>query len=172
MAKQRFAFRAGFQSGDLDPNEVAAELDRVKRANAGVVSAESVVEAAKSPDSPLHAGFEWDDTEAAKLHRLNQARTLIRAVVIVQDNTPPRHVYVHVRQSDETTGGYYPVEVVVRTPDLFDRAADELRGKLNGASRSLNQLIEAAEAANRPKRQAAKVGKHLEAAIAAADGLR
>jgi len=171
--KQTFAFRPGFHAGDLDPEAVAGELDRIKQRNDGVVEPETVVAEAADPESPLHAGFVWDDTEAARLHRLQQARSLIRSVIIIHNNQPPRNVYVHVRKSEETRGGYFPASVVVQTPSLYDRAVDELRGKLAGASRSLKELMDLAESANRPKRQAvAKVNRHLEAAVGAAEGLR
>lgn len=173
MSKQRFVFRSGFQAGHLNAESVAEELDRIKRENDGRISAEKVVEQAADPESPLHAGFVWDDSVAARLHRLNQARTLIRAVVVIHEDEQPRNVYVHVRDSEETPGGYYPMTVVAKTPSLFDRAVDELQGKLAGASRSLKELTDLAEASARPRRKIVdRIGKHLEAATHAAEGLR
>lgn len=49
-------------------------------AHDGRLSPDIVVAAAIDPTSPLHSKFEWDDTEAAKEHRRNQARALIRSV--------------------------------------------------------------------------------------------
>ncbi len=56
-------------------------LEQIRAEGGGVLHPANVVEAAQDPASPLHADFEWDDGEAAIQHRLNQARTLIRAVV-------------------------------------------------------------------------------------------
>ena len=49
----------------------------------GKLTASQVLEVARSPDSPLHPYFEWDDSIAAEQWRLEQARELIRRVKIV-----------------------------------------------------------------------------------------
>lgn len=54
------------------------ELARAKK----VLRPDDVVTAAQPEDSPLHAYFTWDDTEAAKKWRLEEARALIRSVRI------------------------------------------------------------------------------------------
>jgi hypothetical protein len=46
----------------------------------GYLRPESVVAAAKDPDSPLHSHFDWNNDSAAHKHRLEQARALIRSV--------------------------------------------------------------------------------------------
>lgn len=60
----------------------------------GVLTAEAVVEAAASEESPLHAYFVWDDTLAAREYRLFQARVLIREIKIKVERTPDRVVPV------------------------------------------------------------------------------
>lgn len=44
----------------------------------GRLTPDAVVEDAMDPESPLHDKLEWDDTEAARQYRLEQARALIR----------------------------------------------------------------------------------------------
>jgi len=46
---------------------------------------EDVVTAAET-DPVLHPHFEWDDEKAAAAHRIDQARGLLRAIVIVQES--------------------------------------------------------------------------------------
>lgn len=46
----------------------------------GRVTPNIVIEAAKDPASILHSEFEWDDSKAAHLHRIDVARRLIREV--------------------------------------------------------------------------------------------
>lgn len=48
----------------------------------GKLTPDLVVNEARNPDSDLHEYFVWDDAEAAELHRLEQARALIRRVKI------------------------------------------------------------------------------------------
>jgi hypothetical protein len=90
------------------PSEIRDELHRLVHRHRGELRPEQVVEAAKSKDSPLHASFEWDDTEAAQQYRLDQARNLIRAVVTYEDNGKgkalPCRVFVSLT-TDRTKGG-------------------------------------------------------------------
>ena len=48
----------------------------------GHVASEDLVKAAADPDHPAHSEFEWDDTEAGRLYRLEQAAAIIRRVKI------------------------------------------------------------------------------------------
>lgn len=56
---------------------VDSELDRLYASHKRL-TASIVVKAAKSPKSPLHSEFEWDDTVAGPAYRLVQAGHLIR----------------------------------------------------------------------------------------------
>lgn len=60
---------------------VRDELERLED-QAGRLTPSIVIEAAKDEQSPLHGYFEWDDSIAAENYRLEQARTLIRSVVL------------------------------------------------------------------------------------------
>jgi hypothetical protein len=66
---------------DEDAATVNAELLRIYDYS-GSLHPEEVLEAAASPDSPLHRHFQWDDESAAHQHRLKQARNLIQSVEI------------------------------------------------------------------------------------------
>lgn len=65
----------------------------------GTVTPDSVVAAAKNPNSVLHDHFEWNDARAAHQHRLEIARYLIRSVhyysVDRTDRTISQINYVH-----------------------------------------------------------------------------
>ena len=58
-----------------------AEIEAL--AEKGNVTPEEVVEFASDPKTALHSRFEWDDSEAARKYRVEQARQVIRAVVTV-----------------------------------------------------------------------------------------
>lgn len=45
----------------------------------GHLRLDSIVDSARDPNSPLHSFFEWQDGEAARLYRLEQARNLVKA---------------------------------------------------------------------------------------------
>ncbi len=60
----------------------SAEFARIRKRR-GRLTPAFVVDAAKSPNSPLHSCFTWDDRAAGRAHRLQQAAELIRSVRIV-----------------------------------------------------------------------------------------
>ncbi len=110
------------------------ELKRLAaEAPGGLLTAESVVEAAKDEASPLHALFEWDDTEAARLFRVQQARQTIRAFVRYEPRTGRKVrglVSLPVDRANE--GGYRPTEQVMQRPEWVAQMVDEVRGKVAG----------------------------------------
>jgi hypothetical protein len=48
----------------------------------GQLTPEIVIDYASPQDSPLHKFFQWDDSKAAELYRLEQARGLIRRIKV------------------------------------------------------------------------------------------
>jgi len=67
------------------------------------LTAEAVLEAAKSPTSPLHKRFTWDDSEAARMYRLNEARGIIRSFILTVVPAPRGEKVVAI-----TTGNSQP----------------------------------------------------------------
>lgn|SRR5262245_13141148 len=61
---------------------IKQELEKLKNKN-GRITPAIVVKAAKSPKSPLHSEFVWDDVKAAQLQRLGRARELIQVFITV-----------------------------------------------------------------------------------------
>ena len=90
------------------PNEKAiAELERITKRSGGTLNPEDVVKYARSPSSPLHEYFEWNDTDAAHQHRLYQARSLLRVWVAELPQKPNTPVRVMVSLvNDRGTRGY------------------------------------------------------------------
>jgi hypothetical protein len=116
--------------------EVAAEVFGRLAAEHNLTT-ESVVEEARSADSPLHPAFEWDDPRAAHQYRLDQARHLIRALVVIPDNgQPPVQIYVHV--SD--VGRYEPTHLLVQQPDRWRLAYEDAQRDLQSAARKIRAL--------------------------------
>lgn len=171
--KPKFAFRAGARVKKVKAQAAGEELVRI-RAKHGAVTARNTVDESRPEDAPLHEAFEWDDEKAADEFRLQQARTIIRAVVdVTNPDIEPQAVYVHVRSQDAESehGTYEPITVVVREPDLFAAALGELKEKLAGAHRAIEELQSAASLAKSPVSQEklATIGRHLKRASEAAE---
>lgn len=97
--------------------ELMSELDLLTEKNSGILKAEELVEFAKDPATHAHAEFEWDDSEAGKLYRVQQARQLIRVYVRFEPRVNKEVRAMISVPSDRTTGGGYR-----RMSDVLDHA--------------------------------------------------
>lgn len=90
----------------------------------GRLTPSAVLDAARPEDSPIHPCFEWDDSKAAETWRLEQARRLVRAVVIVPDNDRgvPVRAFVSLLEHD---AGETDAEAVPRPAYVSTRSAME-----------------------------------------------
>lgn len=57
----------------------------------GTFSAETLVDVSRDENAPLHDMFEWNDTIAAEKYRIEQAKKIIRSIVVVYDDKPITH---------------------------------------------------------------------------------
>ena len=125
--------------------EVAEQLRLLEGEN-GRLDPVVVVDAARDPASPLHAYFEWDDTEAARQHRLGQARQLIRRIKIeVTVRDVPVEVVRYVRDHDDGADGYRDI---LRVRDDADIARATI----------IDEMARVSKAARRAKAVAAVLG--------------
>lgn len=111
------------------------------REQRGRLTADLTVAAAKAPDSPLHHEFEWDDAKAAYEHRLNQARYVIRSVVVLdaeEDDPQPVRAFARVQLDDG--GSYEPIDVVIRTPEFRQQVLADVRRELDALRRKLSAI--------------------------------
>ena len=113
----------------IDDSEVVEALELIAKEDAdGLVQPEKVVEAASSPESPLHKYFEWDDSEAAHQYRLAQARKLVVRVVVKDGSRKPIRVNVTIRKADGTERrGYVPVERAITDEDMCAQVIHDVK---------------------------------------------
>jgi hypothetical protein len=119
---------------------IAEELQRLHGEH-GRLTAQAVVEAATPESAPLHSYFTWDDSEAARAYRLQQASGLIRSVriqVVKRDATGAEsfsvRAYVAARDvgdGSEAPGTYYRAE---------DMTEEQKNLQLRAMTRELNAL--------------------------------
>lgn len=127
---------------------IIAELRRIASVNEGVLVPAVVVDRARSPRSPLHSVFEWNDLKASQEFRLWQARELIqRTFRVVSVNGRGMKVRVFVSLTPDrklSGGGYREMTVVLSNSDmraqLLKDAIDEMQ-LFEEKYSSLKQLI-------------------------------
>ena len=64
--------------------EVAGSVCQQLRDSEQGLTPHTLVEASRDVNAPLHNEFEWDDTVAAEKYRIEQARCIIRHLIIVR----------------------------------------------------------------------------------------
>lgn len=80
-----------------------------------------VVDAARDPEHPLHARFEWDDTVAAEKWRLEQAGQLLRVTFRPDPERPvDLRAFVAIKGEDSPKSDYMPTSEAMENP--FTRA--------------------------------------------------
>lgn len=110
-----------------DATEIGAEIERLGDA----VTPLAVVKTARSESSALHQCFEWDNTLAAEKFRLEQARGLMQALVVVVDTPGQPEDTVTIRayesiafegeEADEgtpSTRAYVPIRKALSNKDM------------------------------------------------------
>lgn len=96
---------------DLSEEErmsIITELLDLYERKGNVLLAEHVVEFARNEKTALHKHFTWDDTEAATLWRLQQARNIIRVSIQFSQDAPKvfRPLVGLVRDPANPSGAY------------------------------------------------------------------
>ena len=132
---------AAADNGVLTDNQaqfVGPELLRIKRERE-VVKASIVVDTARPQDALLHSFFTWDDGKAAELYREDEARHLIRSVLIIkvgQEEIEPVRAFVSVRavrgEKRFEGQGYITTLQAVSEPKYRDQVLEEARKELVG----------------------------------------
>ena len=117
---------------------VAAELEHIFARDGGI-QPQAVVDAARPETSPLHPEFEWDDSAAAEAYRCDQARSVIRAVILapeIEHNETFQPVRAFVTVYHEDTGRMYkPLLAVAADTNERDQVISRLRNELLGIQR-------------------------------------
>jgi len=88
----------------IDAQAAGAEMERLRVIHNGRLEAAMLVDAARNEENPLHDHFEWDDTKAAEAHRSEQARYLIRSIVVQVDSqisAEPVRAFVSVKRDED-----------------------------------------------------------------------
>lgn len=89
----------------VKPQIAGERLETIRVRNNGRLTAEDVVEDARPEDSPLHPAFEWNDDVAAEKWRAEQARYLIRSLVVRVDRAEgeptPIRAFVSVERDED-----------------------------------------------------------------------
>lgn len=144
-----FQFRDGFSCGK-PAQMIGPWLEEIKERNAGRLRPRDVVEAARPDDSVAHACFEWNDSVAGEKWRQEQARKIIRHVVVVENQDDieedPRTTpaYVSIARPRLDGQGYMGTHEALSSADTREIVISLALASLRGWRRRYGHLEELA----------------------------
>ena len=148
------------------PADVAgAELSRIRTEQGRFFTPAAVVHASRPEDAPLHPVFEWDDRKAAAAHREEQAKSLIRNVVVVNPDKPeqaPFRAFVSVQLEDEGHR-YTTVAHAMSVPDLREQVLAQAQVDMRSFERKYQRFMDLSEVARAFERAHLKAGTKVPA---------
>ena len=126
---------------NADASKVASEIENTDG------TAEQVLEKARNDDSELHKCFTWDDSIAAEKYRLEEAKRIIRMLVIKTD----KEDLPQVRAFQITTvkGVYQPTKMFLVQEDEYQSLLKRAKAELEAFKKryaTLSELEEVFEA--------------------------
>lgn len=118
----------------VDAQVIGETVASLAEARGGSLAPGDLVEHARSPNSPAHKLFEWDDSVAAHQYRVATARMVIGALVVsvtMGPKKPAQELRAFVNVMKDDVRGYTSLRDAMDDPDLrtqvVQRALDELR---------------------------------------------
>lgn len=133
--------------------EVCEQLEKQGRLSAKILLDES-----RPEDAPLHNSFEWDDSIAAEKYREDQAREIIRSLVIVPEKAVPVRGFFKIERAENT---YQAIDTILSCEEsaekLFNTALRELHAvqKKYSAIKKLDRVWGAIEEVAKENRREA-----------------
>jgi hypothetical protein len=150
QGRETFRYVEGFQVSRISAQELGMFIRRLQRQLGRQAKAPELVEAARPRDSPIHHLFDWDDRSAAKKYRMEQARYLLRSVVVevqVAEDRPPLLIRANLPM-DTGDGhhlkGYVPLDRAMTEEEMREMAVHRAWQELLGWRRRHRDLRELA----------------------------
>lgn len=144
----RYVFKDGVlpikNAAKADPQKIGEALEALTDAN-GDLDVHIVPDAARSSRNYLHRFFTWDDAEAARERRLDQARELVRSIhIVATDNRPPRPAYFSISMPEQGRA-YRTLKAVENSLSLQTRLYESAKRELESFAVRYQRMSEVVE---------------------------
>ncbi len=146
MSALVFAWRAGVGAGVSA--QACGERLLAMEAEQGIIEPDAIVREAKRRTSPFHGAFDWNDKVAAAKWRKEQARQILRCLVVVEaDGEAQKPVRAFVNISDEETDrrGYIETRRALVVPRTRDLVLADAEREMRSFREKYANLVELAE---------------------------
>ncbi len=132
--------------GKPKAKSVGPYLERSCGKHGGRLTPEDIVMGARPSDSLLHPFFEWDDGKAAEAYRVEQARHILRSVVIIRDDADksdePIRLLVNVLREGDDDRTYAVIADAMSDDALRQQILNKALTELNAWQRKYQTLTE------------------------------
>lgn len=151
-----------------DANKVGHEIETL----GDKVSPRAVLELARDAKTELHKNFLWDDTKAAEEYRVEQARGILQALVIVEDrpDKPYDPLVIRAYESIELPGerdeeikrAYIPIRKALADKDMRAQIMGRLLSIVSQAQATLLSYEHLVPVFSRARKHIAVASRMLE----------
>lgn len=124
----------------VDANTAGAVCEQLEAA--GNLSAKSLLDVSRPIDAPLHSEFEWNDSVAAEKYREDQARCIIRHLVVRMDESTDEPVRSFFKIEQTERESYTSVETIMTRKDLRAELLKQAVNELEAFQRKYNTISE------------------------------
>lgn len=105
---------------------------------------QQILEKAKDSSTELHKCFTWDNSEAAEKWRVQEARTIVRSLKIVEEkpDKKPEPTTIRVFYKTDNESGYKPTKLILKKPDEYKMLVERCRSELLSIKQKFQNISE------------------------------
>lgn len=124
-----YKWSEGARGLKVDAQEVGEHLENL-RGRYNRLTPQVIVNDARKKRSLLHGSFQWDNEIAAESYRIEQAKYLIRHIVVSEENQPEVRAFVSVLLENDETVSYTHIVHAMGEPVLREQVLHRAKNEL------------------------------------------
>lgn len=124
-----------------DANKCAQEIVSIGEST----NAQQIVDFARDENTELHKCFEWDDKVAGEAYRRDQARWVVRHLVIKEQEPPKDKPEIRFFFKPSKAEGYKQTQLIVRNEDEYSSLLTQALKELGWFRAKYGRLVELEE---------------------------
>lgn len=135
----KYCYKEGFHIDKRFSAQVVGEMCE-ELSNTIGLTPKTLLDANRDMDTPLHDYFEWDNDVAAEKYREEQARYIIRSLVVIPQDTEPevRAFQSIILENDDNV--FEHVNTIVKREDLTAQMLEKAKKELYAFQTKYNSL--------------------------------
>ena len=136
--KPKYQYRDGFVIRGIDAQTVGEECSRLSETIG--LTPKTLLDANREVGTPLHDYFEWRDDVAAEKYREEQARYIIRSIIVIDETEEKPPVKAYCPVVVEKQHKFEHIDTVVKNVDLRQQMLENAKRELFAFQVKYNKL--------------------------------